>query len=564
MRWVDRLPPAVRQTPPPTTLFLVVAALSPALAWAHERWVPNTPRFPIDRGYFQSMSGEVLLYSLGATLSLFGIVLVWYLLVPNLVDALSPGAAATAPAGESPLRRIARYLFRVALDGDVPGPGFARGLRVASFVFARVPAFVLGLGAYQGWLVMPSYPLGPDPFDLALRWVSAGLALWALLGVGLRALGAVFFAVYGYLILRWGIVAIDAIPVLASAFFYVFAEPRSREVNGRQLLGMRLSLGLGFFLLGLVNKIYLAELFIGVGDQHPELLIGPQALLPGLTRETWAFTTALGEMVFGLLLLLGVLNRITTATLALIFANFVGVFGWEEIVHVYPIAGFVLLFFRGRLGSSLDGLVFRANVRLWQRFRLVSWRVLHTLAVSGVAASASFGLFFLPLLFTVEALPWLTGTSVPAGYRPPPLPPPAASWGKLPAGAPPGAGPHGDHTPRKGGVVTMVGDVHVEIVVQPGGTILLYPSDAVRSPIPLAEARGTIRLQRAGLDRTLTLTPDTSGALVASGPPPDLATDYTYALILRGRPVSLTLRVPPGGTAALRESPGPGPAGGRR
>jgi uncharacterized membrane protein YphA (DoxX/SURF4 family) len=564
MRSVDLVPPKPRAAPPPTGLFLAVLALTPALAWAHERWIPNTPRFPINRAYFQSMSGEVLLTSLGATLALFGVVLVWYLLVPNLVDALGTSAASASSAQESPLRRVGRYLFRLALDGDVPGPGFARAQRISAFVFTRIPAFVLGLGAYEGWLVMPSYPLGSDPLDLALRWVSAGLALWALIGLGLRALGALFFAVYGYLVLRWGIVSIDAIPVLASAFFYVFAEPKTPGVNASQLLGMRLSLGLGFFLLGLVNKIYLAELFIGVGDQHPELLIGPQALLPGLTRETWAFTTALGEMVFGLLLLLGVLNRITTATLALIFANFVGVFGWAEVVHVYPIAGFVLLFFRGRLGSSLDGVVFRANVRLWRRFRLVSWRLLHTLAVTTVAGGASFGLFFVPLLFTVEALPWLTGTSVPADYRPPPLPPPAASWGKDPGPGQPGAPPHGDHAPRKGGILTMVGDTHVEIVVQPGGTVLLYPSDAVRAPIPVAQARGTVRIQRAGLDRTLTMAPDASGALLASGPPPDLAADYTYALVVRGVAVSTTLRVPAGGTAALREKPGSGPSGVRK
>jgi hypothetical protein len=124
------------------------------------------------------MSGEVLLTSLGATLALFGVVLVWYLLVPNLVDALGTSAASASSAQESPLRRVGRYLFRLALDGDVPGPGFARAQRISAFVFTRIPAFVLGLGAYEGWLVMPSYPLGSDPLDLALRWVSAGLALW--------------------------------------------------------------------------------------------------------------------------------------------------------------------------------------------------------------------------------------------------------------------------------------------------------------------------------------------------------------------------------------------------
>ncbi len=534
----------------PTVLAVLLA---PAVAWAHERWVPNAIRFPVDRSYFQSMTGEVLVLALAATLTVFGVIFVWYLSVPTLVDTLVPSTASAAGASLSPLRRIARYFFRLALDGDVSGPIFDFALRVAAFVFSRVPAFVLALGAYEGWLVMPSYPLGGDGFDLILRYVEVGLAVWALLGVFPRILGGVFFAVYGYLIVRWDIVAIDAIPVLASAFFYVFSERRGPVVNTRQLLGMRLSLGVGFFLLGLINKIYLAEIFIGVADQHPDLLIGPQALIPGLTRETWCYATALGEMVFGLLLLVGVFNRITTLVLALIFANFVGVFGWAEVVHVYPISGFVLLFFRGRLGTSLDGLVFRANVRLWQRFRHTSWRLLHTTAITTVAAASAAGLFFLPLLLTVEVVPRLSGTAVSASYvRPPPVPP-ASAWPPIDPNAPLSAVPHGDHAPRKGGVVTMVGDVHVEIVVQPSGAILLYVSDAVRRPIAPSEAKGTIRVQRAGLDRTLTLTPDASGALLASGPPADIAADYTYALSVRGAKVSTTLNVPAGGTARLRE-----------
>ena len=146
MRSVDLVPPEPRAAPPPTGLFLAVLALTPALAWAHERWIPNTPRFPINRAYFQSMSGEVLLTSLGATLALFGVVLVWYLLVPSLVDAVGTSAATASSAQESPLRRVGRYLFRLALDGDVPGSGFARAQRISAFVFTRIPAFVLGLG----------------------------------------------------------------------------------------------------------------------------------------------------------------------------------------------------------------------------------------------------------------------------------------------------------------------------------------------------------------------------------------------------------------------------------
>jgi hypothetical protein len=532
--------PASRRLP------LILVALAPAIAWAHERWVANTPRFPINRAYFQSMSGEVLLYSVGASITIFGVIVLWYLSAPGIVEALTPvtPSALAREAARGPVARGARALLRFILDGPAEGAFMRRGLAVSTFVFARIPAVVLALGAYQGWLVMPSYPLGGGPLGAALRVTSGVLALWVASGLFLPALGAVMIAVFVYLCVAYGIAGVDAIPVLASAFFYLFHR-EGQGVNARQLLGMRVSLGFGFFLLGLVNKIYLGpELFIGVGDQHPDLLIGPQSIFPGLTREAWSFTTALGEMVFGLLLFCGAWNRITTALLTLVFANFILVFGVDEVVHVYPIAGFVLLFFRGSSGTSLDGLVFRMNVSFFRWLKHTSASLVHGGAVSSVAAGAAALFMFVPLLLITEVVPVMAGTAVPAKYVVPPLPPPASAWSKLPA--PP---PHADHAPRHGGIVTMNGDLHVEVVVAASGAIALYPSDASRRPIPADQARGSVRIQRKGLKMTLALRPDPSGALVGSGPPPSAPTDYTYQLEIRGVALTMTLPVPAGGTA---------------
>ena len=41
---------------------------------------------------------------------------------------------------------------------------------------------------------------------------------------------------------------------------------------------------------------------------------------------------------------------------------------------------------------------------------------------------------------------------------------------------------HGDHAPRHGGVLGMVGDLHVE-VVRRSGVIEVHPSDAYRRPL---------------------------------------------------------------------------------
>jgi uncharacterized membrane protein YphA (DoxX/SURF4 family) len=539
-------------------MLVVVALLAPALAFAHERWVANTPRFPVNRAYFQSMTGEVLVFSLLGSFAVFGVVMLWYLSAPGMVDALTPitPSARAREAARPWIVRSARSVVRFLLDGPNESAFMRRGLVVAELVFGRIPALVLLLGAYQGWLVMPSYPVPVNDLGHALRAVSVMLAVWILSGLYWPVLGGVLILVYAYLCFAYGIAGIDAIPVLASAFYYLFAKKGARGVNARQLLGMRTSLGFGFFLLGLVNKIFLApELFIGVGDQHPELLIGPQSMFPGLTREAWSFTTALGEMVFGLLLLFGVFSRISTLILTLVFANFILVFGTDEIVHVYPIAGFVLLFFRGNLGSSLDGIVFRQNLRFWRWLRHTSSRVIYGGAVTSVAAFAASALMFLPLVLIVEVVPVLADTEVPAGYRPPPPLPPASAWPPIGA-ALPSDKPHADHAPRHNGVVMMSGDVHVEMVVSPSGGVFLYASDAVRNPIPPGEAQGTIRIDRAGTRATLPLRPDPlSGALTVAGPPPRAPADYTYSLQIRRAPVTMTLTVPAGGTDALARRP---------
>jgi uncharacterized membrane protein YphA (DoxX/SURF4 family) len=150
-------------------------------------------------------------------------------------------------------------------------------------------------------------------------------------------------------------------------------------------------------------------LFIGVGDQFPQLIAGPRHMMPGLTREAWSFTTALGEMMFGLLLLIGIFDKLTTLALTLIFTNFIFTFGWAEIVHLYPIAGFMVLFFRAPPGTALDGAVFRTHVRLWRAFGHRSSPVIYALSVMIVAIGAAALLMFLPLFFTVHVLPRIGG-----------------------------------------------------------------------------------------------------------------------------------------------------------
>jgi hypothetical protein len=51
-------------------------------------------------------------------------------------------------------------------------------------------------------------------------------------------------------------------------------------------------------------------------------------------------------------------------------------------------------------------------------------------------------------------------------------------------------GPHGDHTPRHGGLVLMNGDVHYEVVLGANGRHQVWFSDAMRNELPASIVRG--------------------------------------------------------------------------
>src|SRR5262249_11817282 len=135
--------------------------------------------------------------------------------------------------------------------------------------------------------------------------------------------------------------------------------------------------------------------------------------------------------------------------------------------------------------------------------------------------------------------------------------PPASTWALLPApSAQPSSQPHADHDPRHGGVVTMVGDHHIEIVVRRDGTILLYPTDAVRRPIAPRDVQGAVRIERPAHKKPVPVTPPQAAPRIPPAPPPLAPTDYTSQLVTRGVPASMTLNVPAGGTVNVGRPPG--------
>jgi hypothetical protein len=107
------------------------------------------------------------------------------------------------------------------------------------------------------------------------------------------------------------------------------------------------------------------------------------------------------------------------------------------------------------------------------------------------------------------------------------------------------AGPHGDHTPRHGGMVLMNGDVHYEVVLAPTGRHQVWFSDAMRNDLPASVASGvTMEVVRPGESAELvTLAIDDAGeAWVANARPlagPGITVKLRYAL--QGTPQEIEL-----------------------
>lgn len=155
--------------------------------------------------------------------------------------------------------------------------------------------------------------------------------------------------------------------------------------------------------------------------------------------------------------------------------------------------------------------------------------------------------FFAP----VAAVLLLTGCS-----NPPAAP---ASSATAPAAAPVDpqhqglTEPHGDHSPHKGGMVLMNGDMHYEVVLSRAGAHRIWFTDPVRAELPASVATGvTMIITRPGEpDEVLKLAIDDSGeSWVASGRPvpgDDAYVKITYAM--QGEPheveVPFVIQTPP-------------------
>ncbi len=137
---------------------------------------------------------------------------------------------------------------------------------------------------------------------------------------------------------------------------------------------------------------------------------------------------------------------------------------------------------------------------------------------------------------------------------------PAAPAARPPAAAPPVdpqhqgmVGAHGDHSPHKGGMVLMNGDIHYEVVLSRDGAHRIWFTDPVRAELPASVAANVrMVITRPGEpDEVLPLAIDDSGeSWIAKGRPVpgnDAYVKITYAM--QGEPheveVPFVIQTPP-------------------
>ncbi len=143
----------------------------------------------------------------------------------------------------------------------------------------------------------------------------------------------------------------------------------------------------------------------------------------------------------------------------------------------------------------------------------------------------------------------LAGVLLAAGCSSPPEQPAAQAAPTATASADPQhqglTAPHGDHSPHKGGMVLMNGDMHYEVVFSRDGKHRVWFSDPVRAELPASVASGvTMVVTREGEPaEVLALAIDDTGeSWLASGRP--VVGDGAYVKIsysMQGEPHEVEL-----------------------
>lgn len=106
--------------------------------------------------------------------------------------------------------------------------------------------------------------------------------------------------------------------------------------------------------------------------------------------------------------------------------------------------------------------------------------------------------------------------------------------------------PHGDHSPHRGGMVLMQGELHYEVVLDPKGRHSVWFSDAVREDLPASVASKvamTVARPNAPAE-ALALTIDDSGESWVADGQPLAGKDIMVKLMFTARGESSEIEIP--------------------
>jgi hypothetical protein len=268
-------------------------------------------------------------------------------------------------------KQLLRLLVGFLLDQPVAHPWFSAVGQWARVFCLRCVALVLIFSANRQALVIPSYPLEPSTLGL-FQGAQVVLAAGILTQTLLPLCGALLVGLFCYQLIAFDwTIALDMFPVLLLAGLYLSSPWHAWKrvtitIPSWQMHGIRLVLGVGCFVLGWL-KIYNAYLTVGVADNFPTVMDDPliQLFYRGTTalyqRECWVVAFAMGEIVTGFLLMMGVFCRVWCLLLIGLFTKLMVVdFGWAEVPHLYFIGLFLVLLCSNHLTHEFDWLEARA------------------------------------------------------------------------------------------------------------------------------------------------------------------------------------------------------------
>jgi hypothetical protein len=360
-------------------------------AEAHERFIPHTPTAPLHEDFFQSLNPDMLTIGLRGALVMAMLMALWLLRQP-LAAYVEQTLLRHLPGRP---KQLLRLLACFLMDQPVAHPWFKAVGEWVMVFFLRCLALVLIFSANRQALVIPSYPLEPATLPL-FQFAQVALAAGILTQTLLPVCGAMIFGLFLYQLVAFDwIIAVDMLPVLLVAGVYLSSPWNSWKhgmttLNQRQIRGIRLVLGVGFFALGWL-KIYNCYLTVGVADNFPAVMDDPLIQLFYLgtnalyQRECWIMAFAMAEIMTGFLLLMGVFCRVWCLLLIGMFTKLMVVdFGWAELPHLYFIGLFLVLLCSNDLTDEFGWLGGRAAQAA--RERRLGWRLLMAIGAAAVIA----------------------------------------------------------------------------------------------------------------------------------------------------------------------------------